>query len=293
MGPDTCPVCGMLAEAERTAVADAIVATADPDRAPTLCLPHLCLAVATDGPAEGIRTLLDGLAAALRRRSEDMRSYALKREAHHGELLTDEETGAHLEALELLAGRASLVPSWRREPMTSQDRIDPPGLLIVLRHAKSAWPEGVPDHERPLAGRGRRDAPQAGIWLRDTGRVPDSVSCSTARRARETWRLASGQLYRPRPPTDHDDRLYAASADDLLRVVAETRDDVTTLLLVGHDPGIQELTLHLTGAAVGDALARTTAKFPTSAIAVLAVPRPWHRIRPGSGLLIDFVVPRG
>jgi phosphohistidine phosphatase len=65
--------------------------------------------------------------------------------------------------------------------------------LVLLRHAKSAWPD-VADHERPLARRGRRDAPVAGRWLRTAGRVPDRVVCSTARRARETWQLAAAEL---------------------------------------------------------------------------------------------------
>lgn len=98
-----------MTEAERTAVANAIDAAGDPDRAPTLCVPHLRHAVAMALGAERIHALVGGLVAVLRRRSEDMRSYALKREAHHGELLTDEETRAHREALELLAGRRSLV----------------------------------------------------------------------------------------------------------------------------------------------------------------------------------------
>ena len=66
----------------------------------------------------------------------------------------------------------------------------PARRLVLLRHAKSDWPDDVPDHERPLARRGRRDAPAAGRWLRKSGYVPDLVLCSTARRARETWQLA-------------------------------------------------------------------------------------------------------
>ena len=69
---------------------------------------------------------------------------------------------------------------------------------MLLRHAKSAWPD-VPDHDRPLAGRGRRNAPVMGRWLRTNGYVPDQVLCSTARRARETWQLAQ---HRARPCGD-------------------------------------------------------------------------------------------
>ncbi len=166
-----------------------------------------------------------------------------------------------------------------------------PKLLIVLRHAKSAWPD-VPDHDRPLADRGRRDAPEAGRWLRRSGRRPDRVICSTARRARETWALAAAQLD-PAPPVAQDKRVYTAEYTDLLRIIAETPDEVTTLLLAGHEPAVRELTLYLTGDALGDTLARVHAKFPTAALAVLALPGPWVDPQPESALLTDFVIPRG
>src|ERR1700761_5387448 len=66
--------------------------------------------------------------------------------------------------------------------------------LVLLRHAKSDYPEEVPDHDRPLAKRGRRDAPVVGRWLAESGHVPDAVVCSTALRARETWELAAAAL---------------------------------------------------------------------------------------------------
>lgn len=166
-----------------------------------------------------------------------------------------------------------------------------PKLLIILRHAKSAWPD-VPDHERPLAPRGRRDAPRAGQWLRDAGRIPDRVLCSTARRARETWQLAASALGRS-PVVTYDQRLYAAQLSDLLRAVAEVPNEVTTLLLVGHEPSVGELTLYLAGDEVGDTRRQAEIKFPTSAIAVLAMPGSWATPYEGCALLTDFVVPRG
>ena len=74
--------------------------------------------------------------------------------------------------------------------------------LVLLRHAKSAWPD-VADHERPLAKRGRRDAPVVGRWLGASGYVPDAVICSTAARARETWDLASAGLAAAAPGAAH------------------------------------------------------------------------------------------
>lgn len=163
--------------------------------------------------------------------------------------------------------------------------------LIVVRHAKSAWPD-VADHERPLADRGRRDAPRAGIWLRDNEAVPERVLCSTACRARETWRLMAGAL-NSSPPVTYDSRLYDAGPDRLLGVIGETPADVGRLLLVGHFPGVRDLTLRLAGDAVGDALARVGDKFPTCGIAVVLLPGQWAGLRARSGLLLDFAVPRG
>lgn len=166
--------------------------------------------------------------------------------------------------------------------------------LIVLRHAKSAWPDGVPDHDRPLAGRGRRDAPAAGRWLAESGYVPDLVLCSTAQRARETWQLAEAELG-AHPKTTFEDRVYGAMAADLLDLAHEMPSSVRTLMLVGHDPAMRELTLELAatqpGNANAEALARVRLKFPTAAIAVLAFANKWSALGPGQAELVDFMVP--
>ncbi|MFH8472381.1 SixA phosphatase family protein [Streptomyces sp. NPDC018000] len=164
--------------------------------------------------------------------------------------------------------------------------------LVVLRHAKSAWPDDVADHERPLAPRGRRDAPAAGRWLREADCVPDLVVCSTARRTRQTWDLVSDELEATTPVT-YDARLYQASAGELLGVVRDIPAQVGTVMLIGHNPGAQDLVLMLAGEAEGHALERTRTKFPTSAIAVLCLPGPWSDLEPGAARLTEMVVPRG
>ncbi|TKA09709.1 SixA phosphatase family protein [Actinacidiphila oryziradicis] len=168
-----------------------------------------------------------------------------------------------------------------------------PARLVVLRHAKSARPPDVDDHERPLAGRGRRDAPAAGGWLYGAGCVPDLVVCSSARRTRETWELVAVELGGAAPPVVFEPQVYEASAAALLAVVRETPEERRTLLLIGHQPGVQELVLSLAGDADGDALTRAREKFPTSGIAVLALPGAWVNLAPGSAVLTDFAVPRG
>jgi phosphohistidine phosphatase len=169
--------------------------------------------------------------------------------------------------------------------------VEEPRRLVVLRHAKSAWP-AVIDHERPLAPRGRRDAPAAGRWLHDSGYLPDQVICSTARRTRQTWEWAAPAL-RAAPPVTYDERVYDASVADLLTVVREVPASVATLLLIGHNPGMQGLTLALAGGGLESALLQVELKFPTSAIAVLSLPGPWSAAAPDQARLTDFTIPRG
>src|SRR5829696_3036016 len=162
--------------------------------------------------------------------------------------------------------------------------------LVLLRHSKSDWPD-VPDAERPLAPRGKRDAPPVGRWLRDAGVVPERVVCSTARRTRETWQLLSAELG-AKPAVSYDERLYEGGPADLLAVVHDTPAEVGTLLLIGHNPGVQQLTLALAGSAAGDAAERARESFPTSSLAVLAFAGDWAAAKAGCARLVDFSTPR-
>ena len=174
--------------------------------------------------------------------------------------------------------------------------------LVLLRHAKSAWPD-VPDRERPLGRRGRRDAPVMGRWLRASGHVPNQVLCSTARRARETWQLVQSGLGIA-PPVEFDDGVYEAAAERLLELIRRASPAARTLLVVGHDPALPELALALAAttpaahprasgdAAPPDMLDRMRAKFPTAAIAVFEFPGNWDQLGPGKARMADFVTPR-
>jgi phosphohistidine phosphatase len=137
--------------------------------------------------------------------------------------------------------------------------------LILLRHAKSDWSGDEADIARPLAKRGRRQAPEAGRWLAANIDSIDLAIVSPARRAQSTWDLVSAELDVP-PRTRRDDRVYAASDDELLDVVRELPDDLETVVLVGHNPGIEDLASLLTGEG---------APMPTSALAVIAVSGSW------------------
>lgn len=167
--------------------------------------------------------------------------------------------------------------------------------LILVRHAKSAWPDEVPDRDRPLAKRGRKQAPLAGAWLRSAGYRPDLVLCSPARRTRETWSLIEAELGEA-GRVGYEERVYGASSASLLELVREVPGPVKTLLLVGHSPGLPDLAAELAGrtpaAAASDALHRLTTKFPTAAVAVLDVPGAWRSLADGRARLAEFVIPR-
>lgn len=156
--------------------------------------------------------------------------------------------------------------------------------LILLRHAKSAWPEGTADIQRPLAGRGRRDAPAVGRWLGEQAPLIDLVLCSPARRARQTWELAAPELGAS-PRVRHEDRLYASTAQVVLEVVDELPDQVWTVLLVGHNPTLENVLTLLTGGAAE--------VLKTSSIAVLSASASWAAARPGAWRLDAMATPRG
>ena len=177
---------------------------------------------------------------------------------------------------------------------------DPGRTLLLFRHAKSAWPD-VADHDRPLARRGIRAAPVMGRWLREAGLLPGQVLCSTARRARETWQYAQPGLAAT-PPVTFDARIYEGAAADLLALIREVPPATGTLLLVGHNPAIEDLALLLAaapGAAAGPGpggsrpgdLERMRSKFPTAAIAVLESAGTWPGLAPGRARLTAFVTP--
>jgi phosphohistidine phosphatase len=142
--------------------------------------------------------------------------------------------------------------------------------LILLRHGKSDWSTGKPDIDRPLAARGRRQAPDAGRWLAAHIASIDLAVVSPAMRARSTWELVAAELEDP-PQTRFDDRVYAASGDELLTVVRDLTDDVETPILVGHNPGLEDLVSMLTG---------ERARMPTSGLAVMTVRSPWRDTAP-------------
>jgi phosphohistidine phosphatase len=155
--------------------------------------------------------------------------------------------------------------------------------LAVVRHAKSDWTDNLPDDQRPLAPRGRRDAPELGRWLAEHVGAVDLVVCSTATRARQTWGIA-GEALRPAPPVRYDERVYAASHPDLMSVLDELPDEVGTAVLVGHNPGLSDLVSVVTGEQL---------ELKTSAVAVLRWPGGWPEVWARRASLVSHAKPRG
>ncbi|MGD0605556.1 MAG: histidine phosphatase family protein [Streptosporangiaceae bacterium] len=164
--------------------------------------------------------------------------------------------------------------------------------LMLLRHAKSDWPD-VSDQARPLAKRGRHDAPAVGRWLRAHGYQPDVVVCSTARRTRQTWELVAPELGGS-PSVTFEPRAYEASALTLLYLARELPSSCRAALLIGHNPAISDLASSLAeqpgaaGAPPPQAL-----RFPTAAVAVLEFTGDWSSLTPGHARLAAFTAPAG
>jgi phosphohistidine phosphatase len=162
--------------------------------------------------------------------------------------------------------------------------------VLLLRHAKSSWKDATrTDHDRPLTGRGRRAAKAIGRHLQEQRPPPGLVLCSTAKRARETLRRIEPALGRSEVRAER--LLYGASADALLERLRRLPDTVDSVLVIGHNPGLQELTLALADA--GHARDRVAVKYPTAALVTLEFAgEHWRELEPGAAELVAFVRPR-
>lgn len=143
---------------------------------------------------------------------------------------------------------------------------------MLLRHAKADRPDGLPDQDRPLTDRGHADAAAAGAWILASGHVPDLVLCSPARRTRQTWHSVAIALGGAGSPSVRYERdLYDGDADDALHLIAAAAKEAQSILLIGHNPTISQLSVLLDadGQADSDGLR-------TSGIAVHELPDEWQ-----------------
>lgn len=165
--------------------------------------------------------------------------------------------------------------------------------LTLLRHAKSDWGDDrLDDHDRPLAPRGEQACARIGAWLARETEAPQLVLCSSALRARQTLERVVPHLP-TRPAVRVEDSLYLAGPSGLLDAVKGVEDEVTRLLLVGHNPGMHALAVQLAGRGDARATSALRRKFPTGAVAVLRFDAgSWAAIDPVGGELRHFVTPR-
>ena len=160
--------------------------------------------------------------------------------------------------------------------------------LILTRHAKSAWDDPLtPDHDRPLNDRGKAAAADLGQWLASRGHVPDEVLCSDAIRTRKTWSGIAPALHGS-PELVLKPALYLAGAEVMLAVLRHAT--AATVMMIGHNPGIADFATRIVAAPPHNP---EFARYPTGAtlVAEFAVDD-WGDVGFGSGVTIDFIVPR-
>ncbi|RST88035.1 histidine phosphatase family protein [Aquibium carbonis] len=164
--------------------------------------------------------------------------------------------------------------------------------LLFLRHAKSSWDDAVLDDiDRPLSGRGRRDAPRMGAMIAGRGWIPDHAIVSPARRTRQTWELVRPSL--GNVVTHHDETIYEAAPEAILASIRAAPTDTRRLIVVGHNPGLEGLSAILASDRSDHAgLAALRKKFPTGALARFIVDADWRNLAGGGARLTDFVKPR-
>jgi phosphohistidine phosphatase len=166
--------------------------------------------------------------------------------------------------------------------------------LYLLRHAKSSWDQpGQPDHERPLAARGRRAVIVLNRYLQEHEIAPDLILCSSAERTRETL---AGVL--PGRHAEIESALFTAGSDQLLERLRRVDPAVRSVMVIGHNPALQMLTLGLTGRESAErptgaeGLEEIRRKLPTGALVTLGFDLPWTDLRRGSADLVDYIRPK-
>jgi phosphohistidine phosphatase len=163
--------------------------------------------------------------------------------------------------------------------------------LLLMRHAKSSWEDpALTDHDRPLTPRGRKGAALIAKYLRGKGLEPSIVLCTSATRARETLEqlrpsLSDSTIIKIEP------RLYSASSKELMTRIRRLSQASPSVLVIGHNPAMQELVLTLIPKDRKSDAVRE--KFPTAALAVLDVPiDEWRLLKPGEASVASFVTPK-
>jgi phosphohistidine phosphatase len=163
--------------------------------------------------------------------------------------------------------------------------------LLLMRHAKSSWDDpALPDLERPLTPRGRKGASLMGKYLQDKGLAPAIVLCSSATRAQETLEQLR-PAFSDSTVVKIEPKLYGAESTALATRLRRVSQGSPSVLVIGHDPAIQELVLMLDPSSRRSKAVRK--KFPTAALAVVDVSiDEWKQLKPGEASISDFITPK-
>ena len=162
--------------------------------------------------------------------------------------------------------------------------------LLLMRHCKSDWAGDLPDEARPLNARGERAAHLMAAYIRQAGLTPDAILCSSAVRTRQTVSLLLDTLATDMPVT-YLRSLYLASPNDILEAIAGVDSDIRCLMVIGHNPGLEDLALLATGDEGSSARQDLIEKFPTGGLAVIDFDAAdWSSV--GVGTLVDFKKPK-
>ena len=164
--------------------------------------------------------------------------------------------------------------------------------LFLLRHAKSSWAESGPDHDRPLAPRGSRAARAIADHLTSAGIRPALILCSTAVRTRQTLEALRPAL-EDRSVVHVERELYGADADEILERLHGVDADVASVMVIAHNPGLQDLAIELAGDGDHTAVGQLHAKFPTAALATLDLgATDWAHLGARQAYLTSLVLPK-
>jgi phosphohistidine phosphatase len=165
--------------------------------------------------------------------------------------------------------------------------------LILLRHAKSdRGVPNVPDLARPLNPRGQEAAARIGAYMAKHDLVPNQVVCSPAQRTRDTWDVVAKSFTNP-APAGFEKRLYDANAEKVIAVLREAKPDSHTVMLVGHNPGMQDVANLLIASGDIEQRANLHQKLPTGSLVVIdfAIDS-WAELHAHGGRLDRFITPR-
>ncbi len=166
-------------------------------------------------------------------------------------------------------------------------------LLYLLRHAKSSWDDpDIDDFDRPLNKRGRKAAKTMAAFFQEAKLTPEMVLCSPSKRTRETFKHMTAAL--GDAPVEFDRRVYEASYQTLLMCLADVPSEIGSVLVIGHNPGLERLALYIlmSDHGHGPGAARLQDKYPTGSLAILSIPtNSWDDLKVGSCRLDDFIRP--